>query len=58
MPKLTLNKTDKKFMGVCAGLADWAEIDTSLVRLLFLLAAVLGAGSPILIYLVLAFILD
>ncbi len=58
MTKLTLNKSHKKIMGVCAGLSDWAEIDTSLVRLLFVLATIIGVGSPVLIYLILGFILD
>lgn len=58
MTKLTLNKANKKFMGVCAGLADWAEIDASIIRILFVLATLIGVGSPILIYLILAFILD
>ncbi len=58
MTKLTLNKIDKKFMGVCAGLADWSEIDVSMIRILFVISALVGFGSPILIYLLLAFILD
>jgi phage shock protein C len=58
MTKLTLNKTNKKFMGVCSGIADWAEIDASIVRILFVIATLVGFGSPILIYLILAFILD
>ena len=58
MNKLALNKTDKKILGVCGGLANWAGIDTSLVRLAFVIAAVLGVGAPILIYLILGFVLD
>jgi len=48
MNKLTLN----------GGVANWAGIDTSLVRLAFVVAAVLGVGAPILIYLILGFVLD
>jgi phage shock protein C len=58
MTKLKLNKADKKFMGVCAGLADWTEIDASIIRVLFVISTLVGFGSPILIYLVLGFILD
>lgn len=58
MNKLTLDRDNKKFMGVCAGVSRWANIDTGLVRLGFLVAVLLGMGSPILIYLALAFILD
>jgi phage shock protein C len=58
MTKLSLNKTDKKFMGVCAGIADWAGIDAAIVRILFVIATLIGVGSPILIYLILGFVLD
>lgn len=40
--------------GVCAGVAKYFKVDVVFVRALFLLAAVLGFGSPVLIYLVLA----
>ena len=58
MEKLTLDKENKKILGVCGGLANWAKIDTGLVRAGFVIATLIGAGSPILIYLVLGFILD
>jgi phage shock protein C len=58
MTKLKLNKADKKFMGVCAGLADWSEIDASIIRILFVITALVGVGSPVIIYLLLGFILD
>jgi phage shock protein C len=58
MNKLTLDQENKKILGVCSGLAKWANIDTSLVRLGFVIATLIGAGSPILIYIVLGFILD
>ncbi len=58
MNKLTLDKENKKFMGVCGGVANWAHIDAGLVRLGFVVATLIGVGSPILIYLILAFILD
>ncbi|MFC4290900.1 PspC domain-containing protein [Sphingorhabdus arenilitoris] len=58
MNKLTLDKQNKKIWGVCSGLANWANIDTSLVRLGFVIATLIGVGSPILIYLVLGLILD
>ncbi|NJM49818.1 MAG: PspC domain-containing protein [Sphingomonadales bacterium] len=58
MNKLTLDKENKKIWGVCSGFANWAGIDTGLVRLGFVIAALVGVGSPILIYLVLGLILD
>ncbi|MEY3635022.1 MAG: hypothetical protein RLZZ61_1432 [Pseudomonadota bacterium] len=58
MSRLTLDKTNKKILGVCAGLANWTGMDTMIVRLIFAVAAILGFGSPILIYILLAMILD
>ncbi len=58
MTKLALNRATKKIWGVCAGLSDWSGIDVTLVRLLFVVATLIGFGSPILIYVALALILD
>ena len=46
------SKGDKMIAGVCSGLARYFNIDPAIVRLLFVLAVVLGGASP-LIYLVL-----
>lgn len=58
MTRLALDKTNKKILGVCAGLANWTGIDAMIVRLIFAIATLIGFGSPILIYIVLAMILD
>jgi phage shock protein C len=58
MARLTLDKTNKKVLGVCAGLANWAGIDAMIIRLIFAVATVVGFGSPVLIYILLAMILD
>jgi len=58
MSRLTLDKSNKKFLGVCAGLANWTGIDALIIRLIFAVATVIGIGSPILIYILLAMILD
>lgn len=58
MARLTLDKANKKILGVCAGLANWAGIDAMIVRLIFAVATLVGFGSPILIYILLAMILD
>jgi len=51
--KKIYRKTDDCIIaGVCGGLADYFEIDETLVRIIFVLLAV-GGGSGILIYLVL-----
>ena len=41
---------DRKLAGVCGGLADYFEIDSSLVRLAMVLLACLGGG--VLVYIV------
>ena len=58
MTKLTLNRANKKILGVCAGLADWSGIDAMIVRIAFVLTTLVGFGSPILIYIALGLILD
>ena len=58
MTKLTLNRANKKILGVCAGLADWSGIDAMIVRIAFVLTTLVGFGSPILIYVALGLILD
>jgi phage shock protein C len=58
MSRLVLDKANKKILGVCAGLANWAGMDPMIVRLIFAVATLIGFGSPILIYIVLAMILD
>jgi phage shock protein C len=45
--------TERKILGVCAWLADKFGIDVGGLRILFVAAAVMGLGSPILIYLIL-----
>jgi len=58
MAKLVLDRANKKLLGVCAGLANWSGIDVTVMRVLFVLATLVGVGSPILIYLIFALILD
>jgi len=50
--RLVRSSTDKKIGGVCAGLADYFDIDVTIVRIVWLLA-VLFAGTGLLIYLIL-----
>jgi phage shock protein C len=58
MARLALDKANKKILGVCAGLANWSGMDPMVVRLIFAVATLIGFGSPILIYILLAMILD
>lgn len=50
--RLTRSTTDKKIAGVCGGLAEYFELDPTLVRVLWLLL-VLFAGTGMLAYLIL-----
>ena len=51
--KLYRSVTDKMLAGVCGGLAEYFAIDPVIVRLVFVLAVVFGAGSGILAYIIL-----
>jgi len=48
--KLYRSRTNRKLAGVCGGLAEFFNLDPTLIRVLFVVLAVLG-GSGILIYL-------
>jgi phage shock protein PspC (stress-responsive transcriptional regulator) len=50
--RLMRSRTDKQFAGVAAGLASYFNIDSTLVRLFFVIATLLG-GPGLLIYIVL-----
>lgn len=54
MLKKTLHRsqTDKILAGVCGGLAEYFEIDSTIIRLLFILIVAMG-GSGLLVYLLL-----
>lgn len=51
---LSRSKSDKVFLGICAGLADYHSVNPNLVRLLFALSILLG-GLGAAIYLILFF---
>ena len=53
-----LDRADARVMGVCAGLADYFNVDATLVRIGFVAATLLGVGAPILIYLLVGLIAD
>jgi len=43
--RLYRSKDDRMISGVCAGLADYIDIDPTIVRLLFVLGLVAGAAT-------------
>lgn len=49
---------NKVVFGVCSGIGRYLGVERSLIRLSFIAATFLGFGSPILIYLILALIMD
>lgn len=52
MKKFYLSNIDKKIGGVCGGLAEHFNVDSTFVRLLFVLGALLG-GFTVIAYLAL-----
>ncbi|HVR91000.1 MAG TPA: PspC domain-containing protein [Novosphingobium sp.] len=53
-----LNKVQGKFMGVSAGIADYFNVDVTLVRAGWVVGTLLGFGSLIIVYLAIGLIAD
>lgn len=53
--KLFRSDTDRIFAGVCGGLGEYFEIDSTIIRIIFILLAFGGVG--ILLYIILMFIM-
>lgn len=51
-----LVKGEKKLFGVCSGLANYFDMDPTIVRVLFLVALV-GFGTGLLLYIIMAVIM-
>ena len=51
-----LVKGEKMIFGVCSGVAEYLEIDPTVVRLLFVLGMLLG-GATLLAYIIMAIVL-
>jgi phage shock protein C len=54
--KLTRSRTDKKMFGVCGGIANYFGVSATFVRLMFVIATLLGYGFPIILYLAMAIV--
>jgi len=50
--RLVRSQDDRWLAGVCGGVAEYAGVDSSLVRLLVVLGALLGFGSLLVVYVV------
>lgn len=57
MKKLTKSARDRQVSGVLGGLAEYFGIDSTIVRIVFLIFAFAGVGSPIFLYFLLALLM-
>ena len=48
--RFVINRTHAKVMGVCAGLADWLNVDVLVVRLGVVFATLMTGPVAVLIY--------
>ena len=55
MKKLTLDQTHRKWLGLCAGLANYFEVDVTIIRLIVLVVTIMTGIFPgVLAYLIAA----
>jgi len=55
--RLTRSMTDRKLFGVCGGLGDYFAIDPTIIRVLFILFAILSFGFGIVLYIIMLLIM-
>jgi|2_EtaG_2_1085320.scaffolds.fasta_scaffold07962_4 phage shock protein PspC (stress-responsive transcriptional regulator) len=55
--KLRLSQTNKKFLGVCGGLAEYLNADPTLMRALFILFLFVPTIPSIIIYVIMWFLM-
>jgi phage shock protein C len=56
--KLVKSTTDKKLAGVCAGIAEYMNVDPTVVRVIYALLTLVSAGFPgVIAYIILAAIM-
>ena len=48
---LVRSRNDRVVAGVCGGFADFTGFDANLIRILLVAVTVLGAGTPLIVYL-------
>lgn len=54
--KLYRSKKDRKLGGVCGGIAEWLNVDSTIIRIAFIFSAVWG-GAGIIAYLLIYLIM-
>ena len=57
MKKLYKSKNDRMVSGVIGGIAEYFNIDSTLLRLIYAVTLFVGVGSPILLYIILAIVI-
>ena len=57
MKKLCKSRTDKKVCGVCGGFAEYLNMDSTLLCVIYAIITVCSVGTAILIYLLAALIM-
>lgn len=56
--KLYLSQTDKKLAGVCGGIAEYFNVDSTMVRLAWVLITILSGIFPgLLVYIIAAIVI-
>ncbi|HKK43990.1 MAG TPA: PspC domain-containing protein [Balneolaceae bacterium] len=55
--RLRKSHSDKMISGVCGGIAEYLGWDPTIIRIIFVILTFLGWGSPVLLYLILAFVM-
>ena len=56
--KLTRSKVDKKISGVCGGIGEYFDIDSTVVRILWVLATLASAGFGIVAYIIFVIVIS
>jgi phage shock protein PspC (stress-responsive transcriptional regulator) len=56
MKKLYRSRIDKRICGVCGGIAEYLEVDPTIIRLLWVLLTFSSFGSALLAYFICALI--
>ena len=57
MKRLYLSSTDKKLAGICGGIAEYMDMDPTIVRLLTVILALITAVVPFCLAYVIAWII-
>ncbi|HKF85503.1 MAG TPA: PspC domain-containing protein [Candidatus Limnocylindrales bacterium] len=55
--RLFRSRTDRALAGIAGGMAEYLEVDPTVVRILWVLAAIFSGGLAVLLYIVLAFVI-